>query len=414
MEHHRITRAKALFFDATIAGGFRDFAEAAYSALGFPVLLIDNHYSILFQLPCSPIQHQLFDACLGVRQLPVDLCILHQKLLSSSADSRGISMVSSDEGGSFSAVFPIINEEKEVLAFLHLYPDAKHFSPEELEIIHLLCRMLSQKLQEMTRHHFVPTQQNLLNLTAVLKNPTQSVSAKDALGKLQKNLSGPYQILMSLPEEDGKYTVPSFFERQVMKLSPGILAVQHSNSVVILCSNLPKKELSEGKLYPQVEAVVEFAKKCSIPIGLSLPFQKLDELQIYYQQAHLAAKLCTRMRKKDMVVRPDKYMTWMSFLPAAEQYDAEAFLHPIVLKILEWDRCYHTEYLKTLREYLLTGQKKKITAQRLSIHQNTLLYRLSRINELLYIDFDDYDLLTVLLCNLLLLEVAYPSIYNAN
>ena len=43
---------------------------------------------------------------------------------------------------------------------------------------------------------------------------------------------------------------------------------------------------------------------------------------------------------KDMVVRPDKYLIWMSFLPAVEQYEAETFLHPIVVKILEWDRCY--------------------------------------------------------------------------
>ena len=42
----------------------------------------------------------------------------------------------------------------------------------------------------------------------------------------------------------------------------------------------------------------------------------------------------------DMVVRPDKYLIWMSFLPAVEQYEAETFLHPIVVKILEWDRCY--------------------------------------------------------------------------
>ena len=29
-----------------------------------------------------------------------------------------------------------------------------------------------------------------------------------------------------------------------------------------------------------------------------------------------------------MVVRPDKYLIWMSFLPAVEQYEAETFLNP--------------------------------------------------------------------------------------
>ena len=30
----------------------------------------------------------------------------------------------------------------------------------------------------------------------------------------------------------------------------------------------------------------------------------------------------------DMVVRPDEYLIWMSFLPAVEQYEAETFLNP--------------------------------------------------------------------------------------
>lgn len=413
MEHQKITWAKALFFDAALAGGFQNLSEAAYTLLNIPLLLIDRQYNILFQQPNTIIWNESFDSLLGKKQLPTEARFFphSQSTLRESQKDYGSSGIEEQCGDILT--FPIAEGEN-LLAYLQLYPGTKQLTTEDIEIVQIFCRLIFSKIREFTYNRFTPIQQDLLDFSAVLKSSSRSAAADDALSRLQKRIPGPYQMLLSIPGNNGDDIIPPFFEDHIMKIEAGILAARYNGSVVILCGELPKKEISTGMLYPQVKAVVDFAQRCSLPVTLSLPFQRLEHLHSHYQQIYLSAKLASRLQAKDMVIPPERYMAYLPFLPAAEEYDAEAFLHPIILKILDWDRCYHTEYLKTLREYLLTGQKKKNTAQRLSIHQNTLLYRLSRINELLYVDFDDYDLMTVLLVNLMFLEVSYPNIFTLN
>jgi DNA-binding PucR family transcriptional regulator len=60
--------------------------------------------------------------------------------------------------------------------------------------------------------------------------------------------------------------------------------------------------------------------------------------------------------------------------------------------------------------YLVTGRNNRESIRLLSVHQNTLLYRLTKIRELFGIDFLDGKLSLTLLCNMLLLEVAQPDL----
>ena len=62
----------------------------------------------------------------------------------------------------------------------------------------------------------------------------------------------------------------------------------------------------------------------------------------------------------------------------------QAFLHPLVQKIRIYDSKHNTEYFKTYKTYMLAGKDKKYAADRLSIHLNTLKYRLNMIDDLFY------------------------------
>ena len=77
---------------------------------------------------------------------------------------------------------------------------------------------------------------------------------------------------------------------------------------------------------------------------------------------------------------------------------------------MEYDEKNGTEYLKTLQAYLVTGKNNRESIRLLSVHQNTLLYRLTKIKDLFGIDFMDGHLTLTLLSNVLLLEVARPDL----
>jgi DNA-binding PucR family transcriptional regulator len=66
-------------------------------------------------------------------------------------------------------------------------------------------------------------------------------------------------------------------------------------------------------------------------------------------------------------------------------------LSPAAARVLDLDARTGTEYAKTVRTYLDCSRDSTATAAKLSIHQNTLRYRLRRANQLLGIDLDNPD-----------------------
>ena len=73
-------------------------------------------------------------------------------------------------------------------------------------------------------------------------------------------------------------------------------------------------------------------------------------------------------------------------------------------KIMEYDADSGTEYAKTLRTYLDCSRDSARTAAGLSLHQNTLRYRLKRLRELFNIDLDQSEDTLVLWLSLHVLE----------
>ncbi|MBG6057944.1 DNA-binding PucR family transcriptional regulator [Cryobacterium sp. MP_M5] len=71
--------------------------------------------------------------------------------------------------------------------------------------------------------------------------------------------------------------------------------------------------------------------------------------------------------------------------------DTPRLVSPVARRILESDAGTGTEYARTLRTYLDCSRDSAVTAGLLSVHQNTLRYRLRRARELFGVDLGDPD-----------------------
>ena len=58
-------------------------------------------------------------------------------------------------------------------------------------------------------------------------------------------------------------------------------------------------------------------------------------------------------------------------------------------RLREYDSKKSTDFYKILREYLRCERDRVLTAKRLFVHKNTLVYRLKKIVELFSLDLDD-------------------------
>ena len=72
-----------------------------------------------------------------------------------------------------------------------------------------------------------------------------------------------------------------------------------------------------------------------------------------------------------------------------ETETAETFVAPVLYEIRDYDRANQTEYFPTIFQYAVCLGDKDAAAAGLSIHKNTLSYRLNRITELFQVDFSD-------------------------
>ena len=71
--------------------------------------------------------------------------------------------------------------------------------------------------------------------------------------------------------------------------------------------------------------------------------------------------------------------------------DATDFMHPGILEMEQYDLENNTQYLGTLKEWLLHRMDYSATAKAMNLHRNSLYYRMQRISELFGIEVDDMN-----------------------
>ena len=82
--------------------------------------------------------------------------------------------------------------------------------------------------------------------------------------------------------------------------------------------------------------------------------------------------------------------------------ELQSLVHPDVRRLQQIDRQSESQYVKTLLEYLICGGNYTDTAQRLGLHRNSLIYRMTRIQEIIHCNLDDLHTRKVLLFSLLI------------
>lgn len=82
----------------------------------------------------------------------------------------------------------------------------------------------------------------------------------------------------------------------------------------------------------------------------------------------------------------DQYSKWL----LAENMPINTIEHPMIRKIIDYDKKHKSDYLETLKCYFKNESSIAITSNYLHMHRNSLLYRINRIEKLLGVSLDDW------------------------
>lgn len=163
-----------------------------------------------------------------------------------------------------------------------------------------------------------------------------------------------------------------------------------------------------------------FLQKYDALCGISLFFSSLDEVPFSFRQSTLALKYIDRMSgkginrfmlpngKRDTRINHFSH-SYIFCLLGEHEGNAELWhhseYHHMIQKLHDYDTRHKSNTIQLLQLYLGYERSATETGAALNMHRNNVLYHISRIEEMLGVDFDDASVRLTMLISFVLLEL---------
>ena len=134
--------------------------------------------------------------------------------------------------------------------------------------------------------------------------------------------------------------------------------------------------------------------------GIGSPFQELANLGEGYLQASQAHELGCRLNPERRYYHYYEYYVFHLLSCAAKEITWQQLYHSQLNRIIETDRLKGSDNLRLLETHLNCDRNISHTAHSLHLHRNSVVYRLTRIEEMLDMSLDDPEVRLRLLISL--------------
>ena len=405
-----VTRAKQVLFDAMLQGEMDTLVEAVHRVLGWPIVVGDHLAGAIYQVPNEKVGILNFDQLLETKRANADKYSAYQRQylnVNSTYTDRGDVVLDRDSGGRVRKLVCNLLTKNAGSISVVAHPLDGRVSAEQLEVFKLFCKaVMLLHSRELPEEH-APVNWLVGTVRSILSRQEDAALGSAAIEELGEELAGGYRISVALAEQDAASEwISRYICDNFVRMGRNVVALPFENNTVLLCGGVS----GESDAYPEeIRRAAELCRANQIPLGISARFESLNALYAHYQQALMTVRLGAMKCPERQTYDFEDMAPFQIFLPAMEDYPVDAFLLPVVRRVMDWDRKHQTEYLKTVRAYLFACRNNKRTAQNLSIHHNTLLYRLGKIKSLFDLDLAETDQVPALVCNLLWLEVKEPE-----
>jgi hypothetical protein len=134
-----------------------------------------------------------------------------------------------------------------------------------------------------------------------------------------------------------------------------------------------------------LKALEKALREKEIWCGISTLFNNFMRLRYYYLQSVFAADYCKAKAKTPIVFYEDCFV--QHFLQSlGKPEDLPVYCHPKILSLWNSEKESQRELVHSLYQFLLNGRNIALAADSLHVHRNTLIYRLTRVSEVLDVD----------------------------
>jgi len=170
--------------------------------------------------------------------------------------------------------------------------------------------------------------------------------------------------------------------KRIRTLFPDALVSVYEEHIVMIIRCTDKKQ-PHGKKKLQME---QFLKKDNMLLcGVSMVFNNFLYVRHYYTQSKFAASQCKAPIDPAICLYED-YQADHVLQTLSLGTDPRCFCHPGILSLWESGDESQRDLVRCLYHYFLNGGNISAAANAIHIHRNTLIYRLSKVGEILNVN----------------------------
>lgn len=166
-------------------------------------------------------------------------------------------------------------------------------------------------------------------------------------------------------------------------------AIRHENSIFWLVNhgNGGTKE----QLDVFLQSLVYLIRENICKAGISNTFHDFLHLRTYCRQAESALEIGQKKNTYLWCYKFGNYVYEYILEQMTAEFSGEQLCHKGLLVLKEHDEKYNTEYVETLKEYILSRFNITQAAQKLFIHRTTFIRRMEKILEISGINIESQD-----------------------
>lgn len=231
-------------------------------------------------------------------------------------------------------------------------------------------------------------------------------------------LTGQYCLFQIISNDSANMSIGKML-LEFSDLFPRFKFIRYQQRIVAINNFYIHEDLNE-QLQSICASLETFLEKYDALCGISLFFSSLEEVPFSFRQSSLALKYMGRLGSRGTgrsPIQSDNNETRINHFSHSYifcllgEYEGNAELwyhseyHGMLQKLHEYEKRHKSNTIQLLKLYLGFERSATATGNALNMHRNNVLYHISRIEEMLGIDFDDPSIRFMMLISFVLLEL---------
>ncbi|OPJ62549.1 PucR family transcriptional regulator [Clostridium oryzae] len=390
-------------FNAMLKGNVQTIVDAAYEVLKLPLMVIDTDYNILAATANTQFQDTIWDSIINKKRASEELIwsFYENKYIDQVCKSAkpiyidwGIIGIPNYCGA--------IRINDVVTGYIAMLCPKDRYKEEYIEALSIAAKALTISFSSNKK----------LNTQ---KNPMVEIFFRDLLNGIliyEKQLEswrtdfkyifkGDYVLAAICAENKDSTGILQYLASKLNNKYPNMLSTILAGTLFLLFSSVH----SEEKIMEISDEIKKELSSMDFPYSLSSFFSNILETPNYRFQVEKAIELGKLLKPKQKLHLYDDYFSAAILTYAIKEMDELSYIHPAIYKLKEYDAKNNTTYLETLEVYINLMRDTHLSAEKLHIHRNTMLYRINKISDLTQINLDDESICSKLLLSFMMVKL---------